>query len=170
MLMFSKISLESFAYDFTQTFFFPNKKRREIYGKYMIEQVFFYSILRDIASICVFFIFICKPESDLPNSKFREVIVENEIFHRFDTSQKLWENYSARNKSLKKKLGYFSIENIDDPCMVTVALNPKEYFEGFKSENINKKHKGLKKGVPSMEFEDYAKRINFIREMKHLAN
>ena len=85
----------------------------------------------------------------MPNSKFRdvlfEVIVENEILHRFDTSQEFWKNYSDRNKSLKKKLGYFSIERIDDPCMVAVAVNPKEYFENFKSENVNKKHKGLRK-------------------------
>ena len=138
MLMFSKIYRESFAYDLTETYFFPNKNTREIYNKYMNERVFPYSVLTDADSICVFFIFICKPESDSLDSKFRdvlfEVIVENEILHRFDISHEFWENYSARKKSLKKKLGYFSIENIDDPCMVTVALNPKEYFEGFKSE------------------------------------
>ena len=86
-----KISLDSFAYDFTKTFFFSNKKTREIYNKYMIELVFPYSILTDSESTCVFFIFICKLESDLPDSKFRdvffffEVIVQNEIFYRFDT-------------------------------------------------------------------------------------
>ena len=110
MLIFSKISLKSFACDFTETFFFPNKKTRGIYNKYMVEQVFPYSVLTDTGSICAFFIFICKVKSDLPDSKFRdvlfEVIVENEILHRFDTSHEFWENYSARNKSLKKKLGY----------------------------------------------------------------
>ena len=58
-------------------------------------------------------------------------------------SHEFWENYSARNKSLKKKLGYFKIENLDDTCMMTVAINPKEYFENFKNENVNKKYKGL---------------------------
>ena len=122
MLIFSKIFLESFAYDFTETFFFPKKKTRRIYNKYMIERVFPYSVLTDTDSICAFFIFICKVKSDLPDSKFRdvlfEVIVKNEILHRFDASHEFWENYSARNKSLKKKRGYFSIENINDPCMV----------------------------------------------------
>ena len=106
MLMFAKISLESFVNDLTETFFFPDKKTREIYNKYMVERVFPYSILTDTKSICVFFIFICKPESDLYDSKFKdvlfEVIVENELLHRFDTSHEFWENYSARNKSLKK--------------------------------------------------------------------
>ena len=50
--------------------------------------------------------------------------------------------------------------------MVTVTVNPKEYFEGLKSENINKKHKGLRKGALGMEFEDHAKRINSIREIE----
>ena len=71
-----------------------------------------------------------------------EVIINNDILHRFDTSHKFWEKYSVRNESLRKKICYFSIENIDDPCIITVALNPKEYFEEFESQTMNKKHKG----------------------------
>ena len=84
--------------------------------------------------------------------------------HRFDTSHKFWEKYGVRNEHLKKRLGYFSIENICQPCVVTVAVNPKDYFEEFESQSVNKKHKGLRKGVSGMEFIDYAKRINSIRE------
>lgn len=40
------------------------------------------------------------------------------------------------NSSRKNKAN-FSIENIDDPCMTNVAVNPKEYHESFKSENVN---------------------------------
>ena len=43
---------------------------------------------------------------------------------------------SEMNINLKKKLGYFSIENIDDPCVVTIAVNPKEYFEEFESQSV----------------------------------
>ena len=89
MLMFAKISLESFTYELTETFFFRNRRTRKIYNKYMIERIFPYSVLTDTGSICVFFIFICKPESNLLNSKFRDIlfkaIVEDEILHRFDT-------------------------------------------------------------------------------------
>ena len=49
------------------------------------------------------------------------------------------ENISVRDVSLKKKPGYYSIENIDDPCVVAIAVNPKEYSEKFESENLNKK-------------------------------
>ena len=80
-----------------------------------------------------------------------EVIRENEILHRFDTSHKFWEKFSVRDESLKKKLGYYSIEYIDDPCFITMAVNRKEYFEKRESENLNKKHKGLRKGAKVIE-------------------
>lgn len=48
--------------------------------------------------------------------------------------------------------------------MVTVVVNPKEYYESFKCKNVNKKHKGLRKGAPGMDFESYSKRINSIKE------
>ena len=135
----------------------------------MIEIIFQYSILTDTDSICLFFIFICKPESCAPDSVFWNVLFEvkikNDVLHRFDTSHKFWEKYEVRNGHLKITLGYFSIENIDDLYVVTVAVNPKEYFEEFEGQSVNKKHKGLRKGASGMEFEDYAKRINSIRDI-----
>ena len=134
----------------------------------MTERVFPYAVLTDKDSICVFFIFIRKPENSFPDDKFRgilfKVIKENEILHRFDTSHKFWEKFSARDESLKKKLGYYSIENSDDPFLVTIAVNPKEYLEKFESENINKKPKGLRKGAKGIESENYSKRINSIKQ------
>ena len=38
-------------------------------------------------------------------------------------------------------------------------MNPKKYFEYFESDNVNKKHKGKKKGSAGMEYENYAERI-----------
>ena len=37
--------------------------------------------------------------------------------------------FDPRNTSLNKKLGYYVIENIDDPSNITIAVNPKEYLE-----------------------------------------
>ena len=62
----------------------------------------------------------------------------------------------------QKVLGLYEIENINDPCFVTLAVNPKEYFEYFKSENVNKKHKGIKKGLVSMDIENFAERIKLL--------
>ena len=46
-----------------------------------------------------------------------------------------------------------------DPCIVTLAVNPKKHSELFKSKRTNKKHKGIKKGAPGMNYENYAERI-----------
>ena len=136
----------------------------------MIERVFLYSVLKDTDSICFFFISICKPESNIPDEKFRdvlfEVICENDILHRFDTSHKFWEKFGVRNTSLKKKLGYYAVENIDDPCNITIAVNPKEYFEEFESEKTNRKHNGLRKAALRMEFENYTRRINSVKDIE----
>ena len=74
MLMFAKLSLKSFAYELAEIFFFPSNKTKAIYNKYMIERVFPYSVLTDTDSIYFFFIFICKPESNTPDEKFRDVL------------------------------------------------------------------------------------------------
>ena len=56
-------------------------------------------------------------------------------------------------------MGLYEVESINDPCLVTLAVNPKEYFEYFKSTNVNKKHKGIKKGSLGMDYKNYAERI-----------
>ena len=86
--------------------------------------------------------------------------------HRFDTSHKFWEKYGVRNEHLKKKLGYFSIENINDPYVFTVAVNPKEYLEEIDSQFVNKKHKGLRERASQTEFEDYAKNFRTTTKRK----
>ena len=45
-------------------------------------------------------------------------------------------------------------------------VNPKENFELFKSENINKKHKGVKKGSAGTEYENYAERIKLLYDFE----
>ena len=59
-------------------------------------------------------------------------------------------------------MGLYEVEHINDPCYFTLAVNPKEYLEYFKSDNINKKHKGIKKGPVGMEHENYAERIKLL--------
>ena len=51
MLMFAKVLLESFVYDLTETFFFPNTQTKETYNYHIIERIFPYSILTDTSSI-----------------------------------------------------------------------------------------------------------------------
>ena len=56
------------------------------------------------------------------------------------------------------------VESIDNANIVTIAVNPKEYFEVFRNKAINKKHKGVKKSIPGMNFEAFSSRIMDIRE------
>ena len=56
------------------------------------------------------------------------------------------------------------IESIDKPNFVTIALNPKEYYERFINHSDNKKHKGLKKSTPDMDFDSYSSRLSDLTE------
>ena len=91
----------------------------------------------------------------MPELKFRDIIFETiaatKIYKRFDSSHEFWDNFDARKLSRKNKLGYYEIENIDDPCYVALAVYPKEYFEIFK------KGKCIKKASRTTEFENFAR-------------
>ena len=97
--MFAKVLIESFVYDLTETFLFPNAQK--IYNYYMIERIFSYSILTDTDSICAFFVFICESENFASDSVFRDVLLEvitkTDVLQRFDTSRKFSEKYGVRN-------------------------------------------------------------------------
>ena len=128
--MFTKLSLMSFIYEMLETFCFPDKKVLEIFKKHMIEKVYIYHVLTDTDSTCLKFLFVSDPSSNIPNSKYRdiifEVIIAPEVYNRFDSSDKYWEVCDARKDDLRKRLGYFETEHIDDPCILTIACNPKE--------------------------------------------
>ena len=46
------------------------------------------------------------------------------------------------------------------PNIIRIALNPKEYYERFADITDNKKHKGLKKSTPDMDFDPYSSRLS----------
>ena len=102
-----------------------------------------------------------------------EVIVATKIYKQFDSSHEFWDIFEVRKISRKKKLRYYEIESINNPCYVTIAVNPKEYFEVFKNQKTHKKHKEIKKGSHGMEFHNFAGRIkslvNFDTFQKPLA-
>ena len=57
------------------------------------------------------------------------------------------------------------MESIDNPNIVTIAVNPKEYFEKYRHKSLNKKYKGLKKDTPGMHFEAYANRVMLLNDL-----
>ena len=165
--MFSKFSFKSFVYDLIDVFMFQNQEIKKIYKKYKINTCYLYQNLTNTDSTSVFFVFICDLDSSISKDQARdiifEVMIESKIFDRLDLSAELWEQFNSWNKDLKKQVRLFEIGDIDKPN-ITIALNPKEYYKRFYDHSDNKKHKGLKKSTPGMDFDSYSERLADINE------
>ena len=151
LLMFAKLSLKSFIYSLVELFHFPEENPivSDIYKKYQIEEIHCYQDLTDTDSTSIQFIIVSEPESLFPECDIRDILFEifskTDVCKRFDKSNEFWNKFNVHCPENEKVLGLYEVEHIDDPCYVTLAVNPKEYYEYFKSENSNKRHKGIKK-------------------------
>ena len=85
-----------------------------------------------------------------------EVMINSKIFERLDLSNEFWSQFNVRDTSTEKQV---EIESIDNPNIIMVAVNPKEYLEEYRDKSFNKKHKELKKDTPGMHFVAYANRV-----------
>ena len=123
-----------------------------------------YQNLTDTNSTSVFFVFICDLNCSISEYKARdilfEVMLKSKVFDRLDLSAEFYERFNCKNQKLKKKVGLFETENINNANVITVALNPKEYYERFINHSGNKKHKGIKKLTPDMDFDSYSNRLS----------
>ena len=88
-----------------------------------------------------------------------EIFSSTKIRKRFDKSDTFWEQFGVHMPENQKLLGLHEVESINYPCLVTLATNPKEYLEYFKSESVNKKHKGVEKGAVGMDYKNFVERI-----------
>ena len=159
--------MKSFVYDIIDIFCFPDTVVSDIYKKNEILKVFVYLILTDTDSCSLQFTFINRLASNITDDNARHLIFEILILKlsdRLDTSHQFFDQFSCRNLSTKKKVGLYEVESIDNPNVVTIAVNPKEYIEIFKSKDLNQKHKGIKKTTPGMNFESFATRIMDTKE------
>ena len=137
--------MKSFIYSLVELLSFPEEHPivSKIYEKYDIERIFCYHVLTDTGSTSLQFIIVSDASSSYPESDVRD------------------------NPQNQKGLGLYEVEHIYNPCYVNLAVNPKEYFEYFKSDNVDKKHKGIKKGSIVMEYENYAERIKPLFDFKN---
>ena len=141
------------VYSLVELLSFPEENLiiSKIYEKYGIEKILCYHVLTDTDSTSIQFLIVSDPSSTYPECDVRDILFENffstEIRERFDKSDEFWRRFGLHCPQNQKVLGLYEIENIKDPCYVTLAVNPKEYFEYFKSDNINKKRKGIKKDL-----------------------
>ena len=91
-------------------------------------------------------------------------MVQPKIMERLDLPDDFWQNFNVQNKQLKKQVGLYEVENINNTSIITVAVNPKEYFEKCPDKIVNNKQKGLKRDMPGMNFEAYSQRICSLHE------
>ena len=56
-------------------------------------------------------------------------MLKSKVFDRLDLLAEFYEQFNCRNEDLRKRVGLFEIESIDKPNVITIALNPKEYYE-----------------------------------------
>ena len=142
-----------------ELFMFPNKTAAEIYKKYEINFVYIYQILTNTDSTSLQFVIFFKDQNTVEEEKFGdmifEVISKNKIINRFDVLHDFWDKFNVQDKNTKKRMTLFETEHIDDPCYICIAVNPKEYNEKFKSNNINKKHKRIRKDTNAMDIASY---------------
>ena len=69
-----------------------------------------------------------------------------------------------QNKTIKKQIGLYEIESIDNAIVTTISVNPEECFEKYRDKPVNKKHKGLKIDTPGVNFKAYSQRIGSLHE------
>ena len=124
--------------------------------------------MTDTDSTSMFFVFVCNlncnVREDESRNKIFEVMLKSKAFDRLDLSAEYYEKFNCQNESLRKRVGFIEIENIDKPNIIMIALNPKECYEGLSDTSDNKKHKRLKKSTPDMDFDSYSNRLSDLTE------
>ena len=116
----------------------------------------------------MFFVFICDLNRSVSEEKAQniifEVLMRSKVFDRLDLLAGFYDQFNCRNERLRKNVGLFEVENIDNANVITIALNPKGYYERFVNYSNNKKHKGIKKLTPDMDFDSYCNRLSDLTE------
>ena len=52
-------------------------------------------------------------------------MIKSKIYERLDLSDDFWDQFGVQNKKLKKQVGLFEIESINQANVITIALIPK---------------------------------------------
>ena len=149
MLTFAKLSLKSFVYDLAELLTFPRETVQAIYDQHQIERVYVFHILTNTDSTSMQLIVVSKVESTFTELELRSILFEifskTDISRRLDKSDDFWKQFNVHDSSNKKVLVLYEVEAIDDPCLFTLAVYPKEYFECFKVKKLIKNIRALKR-------------------------
>ena len=147
LLMFAKLSLKSFIYEISEIFCFPKENITKIYKKYMIEKVEIFHVLSDTDSTSLRFIFISDPISDIPESKFRDIILEvitaSDIYKRFKFSQFNDKRFYFPDEVVLLSFGHPCLSEIDK-FKQEKGREREKYFWKEKEALSNMEKKALK--------------------------
>ena len=55
--------------------------------------------------------------------KIFDVLIKSKILERLDLSDNFLERFCVQNKSIKKQVGLYEIENINNANILTIAIN-----------------------------------------------
>ena len=152
LLINAKISLASFLYNCVDTFCFPNEKPQATYAHHKIIKVLPYLLMTDTDSGSLEFIITAEDSCDCGEREMRDsllkISLDNDIHKRLDLSNEFFEQFDKRNVTVRKQVGLYEFENIENGIVCSLCVNPKEYLEVYGVLfNINKKHKGVKRGM-----------------------
>ena len=91
-----------------------------------------------------FFVFICDLTSQVNKKNSSkiifEVLTQSKILNRRNLSDDFCTQFRVCDPKRKKQVGLHENESIGNANIVTISVNPKEYFKKYHDENINKKH------------------------------
>ena len=147
---------------------FPNQATQKIYSKNKIIKVFLYLLMTDTESGSLEFIIIAEDCCDVSKREMRDILkifLDNDIHHMLDLSGEFFEQFGKHNQAIRKQVGLYEFENIEQGIICAICVNPKEHFELYEIYyETNKKHKGVRKGTKGMSLDNYAGRILTIDE------
>ena len=115
---------------------------KEIYKKNEIQKCFLFQNLTGTDSASLFFIFICKLLCSINEKTARNIIFEvlnkSKVLNRLDLSDGFWKQFNVQNKSFKKQVRLYEVENISNTSILAIVINAKQYFEKYKDFSISK--------------------------------
>ena len=113
-------------------------------------------LLTDTGSVSLQIMFVCHKECSIlekDTSKLMfDIALGSKIFERLDRSHKYFDILQARDEKIKKQVGLYEIEAIHYPIMMSVDVNPKEYYKHYSSKDSNKRHKGVRRRSLAISF------------------
>ena len=71
-------------------------------------------------------------------------MINPKIFERLDLSNEDWSQFNVRDTSTEKQIGLYEIESINNPTIVTIAVNPKNISKNIEIEVSIKNTKDYK--------------------------